>query len=238
MSVIEVGGPDDDGEVLTPSQINARVRKSAIGAAELKEERIAKGSKAPAIAKQRATRRAKGNDDLHAVDHTAGTSRAQDGNTVHIVDRGPERNWQRAYSLPSFPDPPGYTLCWIARHKRRHGDDAGLLASLREGWQFVKPDELEEEDVPTESFTGRLAKHGEVVGDETTILMKMPDRMKAQRDKYYNQRRDAATREVRKSRPGLAEANSKMPLVEDRNEVSEENVTMRARRAPKPDADT
>jgi hypothetical protein len=109
---------------------------------------------------------------------------------------------------------------------------------LREGWEFVAPGELDEQDVPTESFTGRLAKHGEVVGDETTVLMKMPDAMKAQRDAYYNRRRDAATREVRKPRPGIAEANSKMPLVEDRNEISEDNVTMRARRAPKADADT
>jgi hypothetical protein len=139
--------------------------------------------------------------------------------------------------LPSFPDPPGFSLCWIARHRRRHGDDANLLASVREGWQFVRPDELDEQDVPTETFTGRLAKHGEVVGDETTILMKMPDAMKAQRDAHFNQRRDAATRAVRKRNPGIAEANSKMPLVIDQNDVSEENVQMRARRAPRPDAD-
>ena len=36
--------------------------------------------------------------------------------TVHEVDRGPQKNWQRAYALPSFPDPAGYSLCWIARH--------------------------------------------------------------------------------------------------------------------------
>lgn len=223
MSMIEIG-----------NAVSAR----SIGAKELKEQKLEKQGKAPALAKQRATSRAKGHDSIHQVDRSAGAGRAQDAGSVHIVDRGPKKNWQRAYALPSFPDPSGYTYCWIARHKRRYGDDAGLLASCREGWEFVKVGELEEEDVPTETFTGRLAKHGEVVGDETTILMKMPDALKAQRDAYWNRRRDAATREVRKARPGLAEANSTMPLVEDRNEISEESVQMRARRAPKQDSDT
>lgn len=230
MSLIEVGG-----QTATAGEIQAKVRPKSIGAAELKEQALAKKTGA-AIAKQRAHGRAKGNDGIHAVDRDAGTVRPQDASSVHVVDRGPKQNWQRAYALPSFPDPPGYSYCWIARHRRRHGDDVGLMASIREGWQFVKPGELEEEDVPTETFTGRLAKHGEVVGDETTILMKMPDAMKAQRDAYYNRRRDAATRAVRKARPGLPEANPKMPLVEDRNELSEESVQMRARRAPTRDA--
>lgn len=230
-SPIEVGAPATLGE------ITSKAKRSSIGAAELKEQKAAK-NKGAAIAKQRAGNRAKGNDGIYAVDRTAGTDRPQDEKSIHVVDRGPPTVWRRAYSLPSFPDPPGYTYCYIARHKRRQGDDANLLASLREGWQFVKPGELDEEDVPTESFTGRLAKHGEVVGDDTTILMKMPDALKAQRDAYYNRRRDLATREVRKRNPGLAEANPKMPLVEDRNEVSEENVTMRARRAPQREAET
>jgi len=233
MTTIDVG--EEPVETLTQPQINAKARRSSIGAAELKQQKIEKEGKRAAIAKQRAGNRAKGNDGIHGVDRGHGPSLHQQASSVHVVDRGPKTRWQRAYALPSFPDPPGYSYCWIARHRRRHGDDVGLLSSIREGWQFVKPDELDEEDVPTETFTGRLAKHGEVVGDETTVLMKMPDAMKAQRDAYYNRRRDMATRAVRQRKPGIPEANSKMPLVEDRNEISEENVTMRARRAPKPD---
>lgn len=209
---------------------------SPVGGRELRDQARAKAAKAPAIAKQRKEKRA-GAKDVHAVDRGHGPSLHQQAASAHVVDLGPERNWRRAYSLPSFPDPPGYTYCYIARHRRRHGDDANLLASIREGWQFVKPEELDEEDVPTESFTGRLSKHGDVVGDETTILMKMPDRMKAQRDAYYNSRRDLATKQVQKRKPGLAEANSKMPLVEDVNESEVARPQMRARRAPAADAD-
>lgn len=233
MSTIEVGQPDG----IATGERQLRVKKSSIGAAELKQQKTEK-NKGAAIAKQRATGRAKGNNaDIHAVDRGIGATGTRAESQVHVVDRGPKDTWQRAYALPSFPDPPGFTYCWIARHRRRHGDDVNLLASMREGWQFVPPDELEEQDIPTETFTGRLAKHGEVVGDETTILMKMPDHMKAQRDAYYNRRRDVATRAVRKQKPGIAEANSKMPLVIDQNDISEENVQMRARRAPRPDAD-
>src|SRR6266403_2597576 len=130
MSTIEVGG------------IPPLARKSTVGAAELKQQKADK-NKGAAIAKQRQANRAKGNDGIHAVDRSAGTDRPQDANGVHIVDRGPKTTWQRAYSLPSFPDPPGFSLCWIARHRRRHGDDVNLLASIREGWQFMKPGEPE-----------------------------------------------------------------------------------------------
>jgi hypothetical protein len=232
MSTIEVGQPSDQPAT---GERQLRVKKSEIGAAELREQKTQK-NKGAAIAKQRAQGRAKG-DTTHAVDRGIGATGTRAESLVHVVDRGPKDTWQRAYALPSFPDPPGFTYCWIARHRRRHGDDVGLLASMREGWQFVPPDELDEQDIPTETFTGRLAKHGEVVGDETTILMKMPDHMKAQRDAYYNRRRDIATRAVRKQKPGIAEANSKMPLVIDQNDISEENVQMRARRAPRPEAD-
>lgn len=237
MSTIEVGAPDDQPATATLAQITAKVPRNSLTTGELKDQRNQKSNAKAAVAKQRQGNRAKGNDGTHAVSRGRGPSQNQAAASVHIVDRGPKTNWQRAYSLPSFPDPPGFSYCWIARHRRRHGDDVGLMASIREGWQFVRPGELDEEDVPTETFTGRLAKHGEVVGDETTILMKMPDAMKAQRDAYYNRRRDAATRQVRRPKPGIAEANSKMPLVEDRNEISEENVTMRARRSPQKDAD-
>lgn len=213
MSTIEIGG--------------------APGAGELRQAKLEREAKKPAIAKQRAERRAKGAGNVHAVDRGHGPSVQQQALSAHkvtTIDTGAARSWRRAYSLPSFQDPPGYCLCWIARHKRRHGDDAGLMASLREGWMFVRPAEIDEDDLPTETFTGRLAKHGEVIGDETTILMKLPEEFKAQRDAYYNGKRDEATRAVTRKNPGLDVENPAMPLVEDRNEVSHDFARMRARR--------
>jgi hypothetical protein len=202
------------------------------GAADIKALAADRKAKAPALAKQKRTNRQRGGDGLHQVDHGHGPSLHQQVKAAHTVQTGiPERSWQRPYALPSFADPPGYTYCYIARHRRRHGDDAGLLSALREGWEFVRTGELDEDDLPTETFTGRLAKYGEVVGDETTVLMKLPERLKAQRDAYYNNRRDAATKQVQKRKPGLEGTNTKMPLVEDVNESEVARPVMRARRA-------
>lgn len=203
-----------------------------IGAKDINEQATQRTQKKAEVVKQRTQRRAKGNDGNQAVERGHGPSLRQEATGVTVVDRGPAKRWQRAYSLPSFEDPPGFSYCWIARHNRRHGDDANLLRSIREGWEFVRPTELPTEDVPTETFTGRLAKHGEVVGDETTILMKLPDELKAQRDAFYNKKRDHATKVVTRRKPGLAEATNAMPLVEDRNDVGTEMVKMRARHAP------
>jgi hypothetical protein len=205
---------------------------ASIGASDIKEQKIQRQAKGAAIAKQRSGKRAKGGLDATKVDRGIGPSVKQQSKAAHKVDvdTGAQKSWRRAYSLPSFPDPPGYSYCWIARHRRRHGDDVNLLASIREGWMFVKPEELDEEDIPTETFTGRLSKHGEVVGDETTILMKLPESFKAQRDAYYNRKRDSATKAVTRKNPGLEVENPAMPLVEDRNEVSQDFVRMRARR--------
>ena len=203
-----------------------------VSAADLKEQDIQRrGQKAPAAA-QRKGKRSKGSDSIHRVDNSHGRSIAQDLRDAHKVstDVGTERSWRRPYSLPHFEPTPGFVFCYIARHRRRQGDEAGTLMALREGWQFVNPSEVDEEDLPTETFTGRLAKHGEVIGDETTVLMKLPEHMKAQRDAYYNAKRDAATRAVTRKKPGLAEATPQMPLVEDRNEVSTDFARMRARR--------
>lgn len=206
---------------------------SAPGAGEIREAKVQREAKKGALAKQRTERRAKGATDVHAVDRGHGPSVHQQAKSAHkvvTIDTGAVKSWRRAYSLPSFPDPPGYVLCWIARHRRRHGDDAQLLAMLREGWQFVRPDEVDEDDLPIETFTGRLSKHGEVIGDETTVLMKLPEAFKAQRDAFYNGKRDSATKAVTRKNPGLDVESPAMPLVEDRNEVSHDFARMRARR--------
>jgi hypothetical protein len=206
------------------------------GAAAIIQRANERAGQKLAAVKQRKGSRAKGNN-LHEVDRGHGPSLRQQAASAHAVDLGPERNWQRAYSLPHIEPPPGFTYCYVARHRRRQGDDAGLFSSLREGWIPVTINEVEEQDLPTESLSGRLAKYGDVIGDDTTILMKMPDRMKAQRDAYYNTKRDAATRAVTRRKPGLAEANPTMPLVEDRNEISVDHPRMRARRPGRAEAD-
>ncbi len=219
MGIIEVGAPPDAGDIVEEAKQDAGRQ------AEVNRQRRERRSQ-PKV------------DEVHRVNRRLtkpGTIR--DAASVREVDTGPKRQWRPAYSLPSFKDPPGYSLCWIARHARRHGDEANLLASLRQGWEFVKPEDIEERDLPTETLGGRLGRYGEVIGDDTTVLMKLPLELKRQRDKHYNEIRDRATRAVTAKHPGLPEANPKMPLVEDRNEHSSALERSRIRRSAKPDGE-
>ena len=214
MGTIEIGAPPDAADIAEEA-IQDEARRSEV------QRQRREGRSRPATTKVHQVKRRRPNPGS-----------VRDAASATKIDTGPQRRWRPAYSLPSFKDPPGFSLCWIARHARRHGDEANLLASLRQGWQFVSPDELEEEDLPTETLGGRLARYGEVIGDDTTILMKLPTELKRQRDKYYNEKRDRATREVMRRNPGLPEANEKMPLVEDRNEHSSALERSRIRRPP------
>lgn len=215
MSTIEVGATLDASDHIE----NARMNQD----------------KASAIAKQRSERRVGAKNAPQSVNRRVAKPGVRDASRVAMVDRGPQKRWRPAYSLPSFPDPPGYSYCWIARHRRRHGDDANLLSSLRSGWEFEKPENMDDQDLPTETFEGRLSRYGEVIGDDTTVLMKIPTELKLQRDKHYSGLRDRATKAVTRRNPGIPEANPKMPLVEDRNEFSVTTERMRARRPAKRD---
>lgn len=201
-------------------------------AQELKEQQVQREAKKPTLAQQqRENRSRKAGGEIHTVDRKVAPSRKQEAGAAHIVDRGPKKRWRRAYALPTLQDPPGYTLCYISRHKRHRGDDAGVLEAVQEGWEFVRQDQFPKHALPTQSLT----KYGEVIGNDSTVLMMLDNELKAQRDAYYNQRRDAATRAVTRRNPGLPEATRQMPLVEDRNDIATEMPLMRARRAPKPD---
>lgn len=199
---------------------------------EIREQAVKRAAAKPVHAKAKAERRAKGaGGDVHAVVRSRGRSRKQEASAAHKVDRGVVKRWRRAHSLPSFPDPPGYTYCWISSHRRRHGDEAGILAAKQEGWEFVRAEELDEDSLPTQTHS----RYGEMIGNDSTVLMKLPDELKAQRDGHFNQKRDLATRQVTRRKPGLAEATRQMPLVEDRNDVFFDKPLMRARRVPAAD---
>lgn len=187
---------------------------------ELLEQRNAREQKAPELARQQQQRRGQGKaggTKAHNVKRTVAKSRLQEAAAVHHVERGtPEKRWQPSYTLPGLPDPPGYFLTYIARHGRHRGDEGGLIKALAEHWEFARVSDFPEHILPTLELT----KHGEVIGNDTSILMKLPLELKAQRDAHYNSKRDRATRQVNTPKPGLLEANDKMPLVEDINQVS------------------
>ncbi len=183
---------------------------------ELLEQRTLRERNKPILAKQKKGRRAVKSNSPHQVERRVATSRAEDAVAAHEVEHGQVKRWQPAFTLPGVKDPPGYVSCWISRHGRHRGDEEGLRKALSEGWEFGRvKDYPDSHALPTQ----RSSVHGEMIGNDSAVLMKLPEELKAQRDAYYNGKRDRATRQINKPKPGLAEANDKMPLVEDLNQV-------------------
>lgn len=201
-------------------------------AAEAREHAIRREQLKPEAARQAKQRRGKkAGGEVHKVDRKQAQSRTQEAGEVHEIVRGPIKRWQRAYALPHLPDPPGYVIQYIGRHGQHRGDEARLTAALQEGWEFARKTDWPDRYLPTQTLPG----FGQIIGNDSTVLMKLPLEFKHQMDAYYNGRRDAATKAVNKRNPGLPEATRAMPLVEDRNDVSADNPRMRARRAPRAD---
>jgi len=170
----------------------------------------------PELARQLRQRRAKKADgDIHKVDREVHPSRTQEAAELNEVDRGPVRRWQRAAALVQMPPPPGYHIEWVRRDNRNRGDHANLLAHIQEGWEPCGRKDFPKAVLPTQ----RLTDLGEVIGNDNSILMKIPLELKAQRDAFYNSRRDKATRGIDSSNEvGLTQAQDpRMPIVENIN---------------------
>ncbi len=185
-----------------------------------------------AQAKKRRNKRADGG--IHAVQHTIQTSRTQEAAERVRPELPPEKRWVRASTLPGMPPLPGYHLKWARRDGRARGDHANLVRYLREGWEVARKSDFPGHALPTH----RLTDYGEVIGNEDTILMKIDDRLVAQRNAFFNDRRDRATSSINDT-SGLNKAlrKSRTHLVEDkdRSKVTFPQVEVRHRRRPEID---
>lgn len=123
----------------------------------------------------------------------------------------PKQRWQRSSEVPALPNPPGYQLLWVRKDNRYRGDGRGVSAHLREGWEFARLDDLpNEHSLPTQN----LSTHGEVIGTDDMVLMKITEDMYAQRQAYYS---DITKRTNEGIRQELEESdNSVMPFTKKR----------------------
>ncbi len=183
----------------------------------------------PEFARQARQRRTKAADGgIHAVNRSVAKSRVQEAAAAKEVSRGPEKRWMPAYALPALPSPPGFHLEWVRRDNRNRGDSENLVAHLNMQWEFARKSDFPGRQVPTQ----KLSDHGDVIGNDSSILMKLPLELKQQRDEYYRTQRDRATKAVGQPDPApMGVSHPDMPIVEDRNRVRTQQIRARARRA-------
>src|SRR5271163_488098 len=150
--------------------------------------------RAPEFARQARNRTHKPADGgIHAVKRTVGKSRMQEAAATTNVVTPPAKRWMRASALPAFPPPPGCHHEWVRRDNRNRGDSENLVAHLSEGWDFCRRSDYPGRHVP---IIASLSNYGELIGNDSSILMKSPLELKQERDEYYRNRRDKATRAV------------------------------------------
>lgn len=201
-----------------------------IKSATINQTAATAAERAPEFARQARNRSHKKADGgIHAVKRAVGKSRVQEAAQTTEVARPPQKRWMRASALANFPPPPGTHLEWVRRDNRNRGDSENLVAHLSEGWDFARKSDFPGRHVPTQ----RVSDYGELIGNDSSVLMKLPLEMKQQRDEYYRDRRDRSTRAVGELNPAPeGVSHPAMPIVEDENKVRTAMRRAQARRAP------
>lgn len=199
---------------------------------ELRELDRKRQAARPELARQVRNRsRKKADGGVHAVNRTVAKSRVQEAADVTEVDRGPEKRWSKSSSLPAMPPLPGFHVEYVRRDNRNRGDHANLIEHLSEHWDFCRKSDYPGKFLPTQ----KLSDYGECIGNDSSILMKIPDHLYAQRNAFYNKRRDKTTKQVNSPDPNLGlgggAGHELMPIVEDTIKVTATKQKMRARRA-------
>lgn len=174
---------------------------------------------------------------VHAIKHTVHTSRKQEAAASKEVAKPPRRRWQRASTLPAMPELPGYHVEYVRRDNRNRGDYANLRAHLRSGWDICRVSDYVQENLPTIE----IASHGEVIGNDDTVLMKIHEDLWADRAAEYNDARDLTTKAINQKTPHLDVSHPHLPFYkDDMKNVSKSNfkqVAIKRRGVVAEDAD-
>lgn len=177
------------------------------------ENALKRARVAPELAKQVAQRRRKrASPDMHAVERNiTPPSRLQEGAEAHSIERAPEeKNWGRASTLPAIENPPGLHCKWVRIDGAQRHDMENLARHINEGWTLARKEQFPKLALPTTA----VGNYGTVLGNQKTVLCYITERQKAQRDAYFNKRRNQTTAGVATATPN--QGNDRyMPMVEN-----------------------
>lgn len=94
-------------------------------------------------------------------------------------------DWKPPETLQTPPAPPGYKLTWVRTSIAGVDDGDNIRAMLSQGWQPVLSTEVPAGYFPPTIRDSRFSNGRAVIGVRDMILMKIPIKMKRQRDAYY-----------------------------------------------------
>lgn len=190
----------------------------------VKRQRAAK----PELARQKRQRVGqKADGDIHAVSRAQVPSRVQEAADAHEIEWPTVKRHVRASTLPGIKPPPGYHVKYVRIDHRVRGDNANFIRHKAEGWVVATKRMFPNANLPTT----RIASHGEVIGNDDSILMictieNAADRLRKVRDKTAQ-----AMRGVRENNDLRQVVTPQMPLVKEVMNSSSQFHRMRKRSA-------
>ena len=115
--------------------------------------------------------------DLEKIDEVTRTSRDEEQHDK----KARRKPWQPARMLETPPAPEGYKYRWIRSEYVGIEDRNNVSARLREGWEFVRQDEMPDFPLPTIEH----GQHAGVISVGGLILAKIPVETTKERNEYY-----------------------------------------------------
>ena len=125
-----------------------------------------------------------------------------------------KKDWTPPSSLDAPPAPNGYSHRWIRTTVQGFEDTANVSKKMREGWEFVKVEQVQNEIGTNKYPYYTEGKYEGCIGIGGLVLARIPEELAQQREAYYQQmtadRTEALDNDV------LKEQHPSMPINQDR----------------------
>ena len=95
------------------------------------------------------------------------------------------RPWTPPSSLDAPPAPKGYCHRWIRVESVGFMDSGNVSKKLREGWEFVRAEEVQNEIGDHDYPVIHEGKHQGLIGAGGLVLARIPEEIVEQRKKYF-----------------------------------------------------
>ena len=97
-------------------------------------------------------------------------------------------DWTPPSSLDAPPAPSGYVQRWIRAETMGFMDSANVSKSLREGWEFVRTDQVEKEIGPNDFPSIQEGKYKGIIGVGGHLLARIPEEVMQSRKEYFEKK--------------------------------------------------
>lgn len=125
-----------------------------------------------------------------------------------------KKQWMPPSSLDAPPAPKGYKHRWIRTETRGQDDTGNVSKKLREGWEFVRAEEIKNQIGQNDYPVINDGKYQGLIGVGGLVLARIPEEMIEQRKEYFKNKTKGQIEAV--DNDILREQRPEMPINVDR----------------------